>query len=174
MNRWLPWIVALIALAWLSPALRSPRPGDDGFDTSAFGHLPVQVGGRIKPFDTLARNSLKIISGKQVVRQDGHKTGATRWLLDVLFDGPTADITVLAYQAVQVIRKKLGEHGINESWASLREKLARQYRITATFKQRDGKTLHIRQATRPEEELANIYTKLGISTDPGRLQRMTI
>jgi hypothetical protein len=91
MNRWLPWIVALIALAWLSPALRSPRPGDDGFDTSAFGHLPVQVGGRIKPFDTLARNSLKIISGKQVVRQDGHKTGATRWLLDVLFDGPTAD-----------------------------------------------------------------------------------
>ena len=83
-------------------------------------------------------------------------------------------ITVLAYQAVQVIRKKLGEHGINESWASLREKLARQYRITATFKQRDGKTLHIRQATRPEEELANIYTKLGISTDPGGLQRMTI
>ena len=83
-------------------------------------------------------------------------------------------ITVLAYQAVQVIRRKLGEHGINESWASLREKLSRQYRITATFKQRDGKTLHIRQATRPEEELADIYTKLKISADPGGLQRMTI
>jgi transposase len=53
-------------------------------------------------------------------------------------------ITVLAYQAVQVIRRKLKEHGIHESWASLREKLARQHRITATFKQRDGKTLHIR------------------------------
>ena len=91
MNRWLPWIVALIALAWLSPALRSPRPGDDGFDTSAFGHLPVQVGGRIKPFDTLARNSLLIISGKQVLRQEGRKTGATRWLLDVMFDPGTAD-----------------------------------------------------------------------------------
>lgn len=83
-------------------------------------------------------------------------------------------ITVLAYQAVQVIRRKLKEHGINESWASLREKLGQQYRITATFKQRDGKTLHIRQATRPEEELSNIYTKLGIPPDPGGRQRMTI
>ena len=83
-------------------------------------------------------------------------------------------ITVLAYQAVQVIRRKLREHGINESWASLRETLGQQYRITATFKQRDGKTLHIRQATRPEEELADIYAKLGIPAAPGGLQRITI
>ncbi|MEN9975436.1 MAG: hypothetical protein RLZZ282_1442 [Verrucomicrobiota bacterium] len=58
-------------------------------------------------------------------------------------------ITVLDYQAVQVIRRKLGESGIHESWRSLRDGLGQQYRITATFKQRDGKTLHIRQATRP-------------------------
>lgn len=83
-------------------------------------------------------------------------------------------ITVLAYQAVQVIRRKLKEHGINESWATLREKLGRQYRITATFKQRDDKTLHIRQATQPEEELRHIYTKLGIPSDPGGLQKVTI
>lgn len=83
-------------------------------------------------------------------------------------------ITVLAYQAVQVIRRKLQEHGINESWASLRETLGQQSRITATFKQRDGKTLHIRQSTRPEEELAHIYTKLGISPAPGGLQRLSI
>ena len=82
--------------------------------------------------------------------------------------------TVLAYQAVQVIRRKLKEHGINESWATLREKLGQQYRITATFKQRDGKTLHIRQATRPEEELSDIYSKLGISPNPGGLQKMKI
>ena len=83
-------------------------------------------------------------------------------------------ITVLAYQAVQVIRKKLKDHAMNESWGSLREKLASQYRITATFKQRDGKTLHVRQATRPEEELGKIYSKLGISPDPGGMQKMTI
>jgi hypothetical protein len=83
-------------------------------------------------------------------------------------------ITVLAYQAVQVIRRKLKEHGINESWESLREKLGSQCRITATFKQRNGKTLHVRQATQPEEELKNIYTKLGISPDPGGIQKMVI
>lgn len=83
-------------------------------------------------------------------------------------------ITVLAYQAVQLIRKKLKEHGINESWASLREKFGQQCRITATFKQRNGKTLHIRQASRPDEELKQIYTKLGIASDPGGRQRITI
>ncbi|MEX1048798.1 MAG: hypothetical protein WED15_04685 [Akkermansiaceae bacterium] len=83
-------------------------------------------------------------------------------------------ITVLAYQVVQVIRRKLAERGISETWASLREKLNRQYRITATFKQRDGKTLHIRQATRPEEELGDLYTKLKLTPNPGGRQRMAI
>ena len=69
---------------------------------------------------------------------------------------------------------KLKEHGIDESWATLLEKLSRQYRITATFRQRDGKTLHIRQAMRPEQELSSLYTKLRIPPDPGGLQRVTI
>jgi len=83
-------------------------------------------------------------------------------------------ITVLAYQAVQVIRRKLKEHGINESWTSLREKLSRQIRVTATFKTRDGKTRHIRKATRPEEELSEIYTRLRICAAPGGLQKVII
>ncbi len=91
MKRWIPWITTLVVLAWLYPAARSPKPGADGIDTTAFGNLPVQAGGRIKPFDTLARNSLLIINGKQVLRQDGEKISATRWLLDVMFDAKTAD-----------------------------------------------------------------------------------
>ena len=83
-------------------------------------------------------------------------------------------ITVLAYQAVQVIRKKLREHGNHQSWASLRATLGQQSRITATFKQRDGKTLHIRQATRPERALGEIYTQLKLSPAPGGTQRLTI
>lgn len=83
-------------------------------------------------------------------------------------------ITVLAYQAVQAIRQKLQERGIHESWNSLREILNQQVRVTATFKQRDGKTLHVRQATRPEGELAEIYQALGLSPAPGGQQRMTV
>lgn len=81
-------------------------------------------------------------------------------------------ITVLAYQAVQVIRRQLKEYGINSSWNSLREILNQQQRITATFKQRDAKTLHIRQATKPEEELSQIYKALNISSSPGGLQKV--
>ncbi len=83
-------------------------------------------------------------------------------------------ITVLAYQAVRVVRRKLKEHWIKESRASLRETLGPQYWITATFKQRGGKALHIRQATRPEEELGHLYAKQGISPAPGGLQKITI
>ncbi|MCP5536304.1 MAG: cytochrome c biogenesis protein CcsA [Akkermansiaceae bacterium] len=91
MKSWTFWIVALVTLAWLYPVTRPSDPGNNGMDVSAFGKLPVQVGGRIKPFDTLARNSLLIINGKQVVRQDGEKIGATQWLLDVMFDWKKAN-----------------------------------------------------------------------------------
>ena len=83
-------------------------------------------------------------------------------------------ITVLAYQGVQVIRKKLKEAGINESWASLRDTLSTQVRITATFKQRDGKTLHVRQATQVDEKLKLIYAKLNLPADPGGIKKLVI
>jgi len=83
-------------------------------------------------------------------------------------------ITTIAYQAVQVIRRKLKEFGINESWESLRAILGTQIRITATFDQRDGKTLHVRQASQAEETLKNIYKKLRISPDPGGVKKLTI
>ena len=38
-------------------------------------------------------------------------------------------ITVLAYQAVQVIQRKFKDYGINESWTTLREKLGQQLRL---------------------------------------------
>jgi hypothetical protein len=59
-------------------------------------------------------------------------------------------ITVLAYQFVQLIRRRLRAHGINDRWATLRETLAGQCRVTATFRRPDGRALHVRKATRAE------------------------
>jgi transposase len=81
-------------------------------------------------------------------------------------------ITVLAYQAVQAIRRKLKERGITSSWARLREILSVQQRVTASFRQRDGRTLHIRKATTAEPKLKNIYDALGISAEPGGIKKM--
>ena len=83
-------------------------------------------------------------------------------------------ITVLAYQAVQVIRRKLRDQGESMSWKSLRAILQRQYRVTATFKQRDGRTLHVRQATEAEPELQAIYDKLRLPSLPGGVKKMKI
>lgn len=83
-------------------------------------------------------------------------------------------ITVLAYQAVQAIRNKLKAQGITASWTTLRETLSVQQRVTATFRQRDGRTLNIRKATVAENNLNEIYEKLGISTTPGGIQKLTM
>jgi transposase len=82
-------------------------------------------------------------------------------------------ITVLAYQAVQALRKKLKANGITESWIRLRQTLSVQQRVTATFKQRDGRTLHVRKATVAEPKLQEIYAILGLSPSPGGVQKMT-
>ncbi|MDD2469253.1 MAG: IS1634 family transposase [Desulfobulbus sp.] len=75
-------------------------------------------------------------------------------------------ITVLAYQAVQVLRRKLNLKGINDSWLSLREIFSGQQRVTATFTQKDGRTLHVRKTTVAEQKLQGLYNALGLSASP--------
>jgi transposase len=83
-------------------------------------------------------------------------------------------ITVLAYQAVQAIRNRLKAQGTTKSWSTLKETLSVQQRVTATFRQRDGRTLNIRKATVAEKDLKEIYEKLGISATPGGIQKLTV
>jgi transposase len=81
-------------------------------------------------------------------------------------------ITVLAYQAIQVLRQKLRSHGFNESWSTLRRIFAGQLRVTATFKQKDGRTLHVRKATTAEPKLKQLYDALGLPASPGTVQKL--
>ena len=59
-------------------------------------------------------------------------------------------ITVIAYQAVQVVRKRLAAAGERVSRTTLRNILGGQQRVTATFRRADGRTLHVRTATAVE------------------------
>jgi hypothetical protein len=52
----------------------------------------------------------------------------------------------------------------------LREVLSVQRRVTASFVQRDGRTLHVRKATRPD--LALLYDALGLAHQPGGVQKL--
>ena len=83
-------------------------------------------------------------------------------------------ITVLAYQLVQAIRRKLEATGETISWSRLREILSVQQRVTATFRQRDGRTLHVRKATTAEPALRKIYDALGIDAAPGGVRKLIV
>jgi transposase len=82
-------------------------------------------------------------------------------------------ITVLAYQCVQFLRLKLKAAGIHDSWTTLRETLSVQRRVTTTFRQRDGRALHVRKATNAEPELMAIYRALGVNPEPGGTKKLT-
>jgi transposase len=81
-------------------------------------------------------------------------------------------ITVLAYQAVQAIRRKLKISNINDSWTSLRRMFSTQQRVTATFKQKDGRTLHVRKTTLAEPKLQKVYDILGVTSSPVGIRKM--
>ena len=58
----LPGTVAAVFALYLGSVAQSPSVEKEELDLYAFGDLPLVYQGRVKPFDTLARNSLRVIS----------------------------------------------------------------------------------------------------------------
>ena len=83
-------------------------------------------------------------------------------------------VTVIAYQLVQVIRRRLAARGEHASWSTLRQILGGQHRVTATFRCADGRTLHVRKATRAEPPQRAIYDTLGIHPAPGGTRKTIV
>ena len=81
---------------------------------------------------------------------------------------------MLAYQFVQLIRRRLHAQDIHESWKRLREILNGQVRVTATFRRPDGRALHVRKTTQAEPEQERIYQALGVDPCPGGVRKMTV
>ncbi|MBI1314434.1 hypothetical protein GC176_24335 [bacterium] len=83
--RAIPYVLVLLIGGWLLSKARVPSAKDNEPDLYAFGKLPVVYEGRIKPIDTVARNSLRALSNREELRnEDGDKEPAVKWLLDVI------------------------------------------------------------------------------------------
>jgi len=92
MKRFFPWLLLLFAVGWLAANWWPARRAQGDLDLSKLGKVPVLVGGRVKPLDTVARNSLLIIHGKQELGlKDSRRLTAMQWLTDVIFNAPVAD-----------------------------------------------------------------------------------
>lgn len=62
------------------------------FDVASFAELPVQVGGRIKPLDSVARNNLLILSNRQkVVTPEGKSITPIEWFMELTMRPEVAD-----------------------------------------------------------------------------------
>jgi len=87
---WAPWAAVGLFAVYLGFCFRAPR-ADSPYPLNDFARLPVLAGGRIKPLDTLARNSLLMIHGRQTLQVHNQTQSAAAWLLDVLYRAPQAD-----------------------------------------------------------------------------------
>jgi len=83
-------------------------------------------------------------------------------------------ITLLAYHMVHTIRTQLKAQGIHDSWQTLRAKMENQQRVTVILQRVDGKTIHLRNATRAEPHQKVIYDALGIAMQPGAMQKTVV
>ena len=78
-------------------------------------------------------------------------------------------ITLLAYHFVMTVRKQLKTSGIDDSWQTIRRTMGNQHRITVTMHCAEGRTVHIRKATRAEPMQKSIYDALGMGSQPGKV-----
>ena len=92
MKRFFPWIVMILTIVSIASSLRMPKAAPGAFDFKKFGEIPVLSTGRLKPLDTVARNALLIMRGRQTLRlESGETLTATHWLADVMFNAPLAN-----------------------------------------------------------------------------------
>ena len=92
MKHWnrLPWVILAVFALWFAGSLVPRR--DNAMASQAFGRLPILFNGRLQPMDSLARNSLLQIRGKQSANIEPWKDSmdkprilsASEWLMGVM------------------------------------------------------------------------------------------
>jgi len=81
-------------------------------------------------------------------------------------------ISVLAYHLLAFIRRKLRQKGINRSWHTIRDLMSSQTRITTSLTTKDGRRIHIRQTTEPEDFHIRVYRALSLPTKPLKMKKI--
>jgi ABC-type transport system involved in cytochrome c biogenesis permease subunit len=96
-QKWFPALLAFAMALWFFGQLQPSKDKDFAFN--AFGKLPVVFKGRMKPMDSLARNSLLQIREKQTLNLEPWKgwsekpkiVSPTKWLVNLMMNPQIAD-----------------------------------------------------------------------------------
>lgn len=97
LQKWLPPVLTAVMATWFF--CQWQVPADKTFAFNQFGQLPVTANGRLQPLDSLARNSLLEIRGKQTLNLEPWKEWyenpamlpAIAWLANVMMNPAVAD-----------------------------------------------------------------------------------
>lgn len=186
MKRWLPWLAVLVCGAVVLLSLRG-KP-ERGFHTREFGRLPVLLNGRIQPLDSVARNFLLQIRGKQsVFLEDTNKSGmfpqgkslsATEWLMEVMMKPERADAEkVFRIDNPELLALlKLSDHEKYFSFNQLApnfEELRRQdLRIESEKRETQSRTAFEKQVVKLLDSMM-LYQRLAIMLRPPESDNMT-
>jgi len=80
----LPWLVFLLAIIYAGQKMIAPDKIESPYNLNALRQLPVSADGRTKPLDTVARNALMNLSGKQSIRTQDGKMSAIEWYIELV------------------------------------------------------------------------------------------
>jgi ABC-type transport system involved in cytochrome c biogenesis permease subunit len=118
MNKSLPWIISLLILLWALSKMMPPKE-TPGLDVHGFGNLPVLVGGRVMPMDTLARVSLSEWNHHGTyTTADGKVVPPSQGLLDILMRPERSDTAKLFEVSNQEILDLFGSQDAKGQFVS--------------------------------------------------------
>ncbi len=153
----IPWLVALVALIGGASGLMTSGKVRS-FEVEKFMQLPVLEGGRVKPLDSIARNSLLVIRSQQTFRDHDRTVSADEWLLDVMFNPRIAN-----EEPVFVINDPdvLGLLGIKQSAERYFSFATLQPHLEEVEKQADlAHPIDAKQRTRFQSAIVNLYDRV--------------
>jgi ABC-type transport system involved in cytochrome c biogenesis permease subunit len=92
MKKLVPWLISFLLIGWAAVKMLPPR-SPSGFDVDGFARLPVLVGGRVMPMDTLGRLALLGMNNfGSYTASDGKIRPPAAWLLEVFMMPEHADM----------------------------------------------------------------------------------
>lgn len=160
------WLVAgvLLGVLMLGRTFIPPRTPDKQMQLERFSRLPAAYEGRIKPIDSIARNSLRFFSGREKIKLESkEKIAAIRWLTELLAGKPEAE----RYPIFKIdnrdvlhtleLKPRKGNRFSYQEMAPRMEEFRKQVRLA-------------REAVSKDPETNNVYQRKIIELD-GKLQR---
>ena len=161
-----PWVAFVLALG-LAAVGMLPRKQVRGMDLDAFDRLPVLDGGRVKPIDSVARNTLLLIRSQQSFRfpadsswfrRDGRTVQADEWLLDAMLRPEVSDAQPIFVINDPDILGLLGLKQTSDRYFSFKTLSPHLGELEKQGQQ--ARSVEAKQRTRFQNAIVNLYDRL--------------